>query len=172
MPDRDGVRRPPEAPEIERRILLTRLQIVGLPILALFPLLALVGAFGLDLAERTSRGSGLEVAVEYPSRARLRSGGSLVVEVRNDSDGHVDGVTVLVERNYLDGFSEVAFAPSATALTETHYRIDLGRLDVGETLAVTADLRPREYWRHRGTVSVSAEGIDTIEIELSSFVFP
>lgn len=172
MAQGEAARQPPDAPEIERRVLLTRLQAVGLPVLALIPILALAGVFGLERNQRASQGGVLELEVKYPGRARFRSSGSLAIEVRNRLDRPVEGVTVLVDRSYVEAFEQVTFSPSSDELTETNYAIAIGRLEKGATRAVTADLRPRKYWLHRGIVAVSAAGVDTIDIDFSTFVFP
>jgi hypothetical protein len=172
MPQGQSTRQPPQAPEIERRILLTRLQAIGLPILLLVPLLALAGVFGLSRGQRSAQGNGLSIDVEYPSRARVRASDSLAVTVRNELDQAVDGVAVRIDREYVDSFAQVDFAPSVSSLSEASYSVDLGRLPAGATRAVTVRLSPRDQWLRQGFVSVSGDGIEESTVEFATFVFP
>jgi hypothetical protein len=172
MSQRQSSREPPRPPEIERRILLTRLQVIGLPILALVPLLALAGVFGLSRGQRSVQENGLVLDVEYPSRARLRASDWLAVTVSNGLDEAVDGVVVRVDRQYVDSFAQVDFTPAVSSVGETDYSIDLGRLPAGGSRAVTVRLTPREKWRREGSVSVFGDGTLESTVEFATFVFP
>lgn len=171
MPENHGKAQPPKAPEVERRVKLTRLQQLGMPLIALFPLLALLGIFGISSGERTSSGGSLSLSVDYPSRTRLRSGVMMVIEVSNRGGVDIEGVTVGVERDYVDRFTNVSFNPSVAAVSERYFEVELGALAPGAVSVVSVELEPSDYWRHEGTVRVTAGGDET-SVVIETFVFP
>jgi hypothetical protein len=172
MAQRQQGREPPKAPEIERRVRFTRLHAIGLPIIALIPLLAVAGVFGPSSGHRDAQGGALSVEVDYPRRARLRAGASLAITVRNELDRALAGVVVEVEREYVDSFSEVDFTPSVDSADDRVYRIEVGRLSAGASRAVSVQLSPLEYWRLAGAVSAFADGAEELTVPFTTFVFP
>lgn len=167
-----AVPQPPEPPEIERRLLLTRLQMVGLPVIVLIPVLALAGVFGLSQGERSEASGALEITVQYPNRTRLRTTAALVIEVGNAGDRAIDDATMLVDRAYIDSFEQVTFTPSISSVSEDRYRIDLGEIPAGATRLVKAGMRAQAYWLRSGTVTVIGEDVEETAVEVSTFVFP
>ncbi|MEX2536688.1 MAG: hypothetical protein WD273_13915 [Trueperaceae bacterium] len=172
MSPEQEIPQPPEAPQIERRINLSRDQLIGIPILVLIPLLALFGVFGVSESRGTREGESVALAVEYSSRTRLRAAHSLVIEVTNRLDRPLTGVVVEVDRNYVEKFSQATFTPSASTVNETAYRVDLDPIPASATRVVTVDLKPVRYWSHSGTVTVSATESNEVEFEFATFVFP
>lgn len=163
---------PPQPPEIKQRINLSRQQLIGLPLLILIPVLALFGVFGMTQGRGVQEGEALELSVDYTTRTRLRADYTLIIEVRNRLERPLDGVTVEIDRDYLEGFSEVEFTPSATTVTDDTYRIDLGTIPAAATRIVDGDLVPTSYWSHHGSVTVSASETEAVEFAIATFVFP
>lgn len=158
---------PPPAPEMRRGIRLYPHQWVGIPILALLPLLALLGVFGKTRDARTSTGPVLEIRAEYPARMRYKMLDDVAVRVGNRSGAPLDSVTVHFEESHLAGFSNVTFTPQASEV----YRVTLGRLDPGEERAVAVEVQAERYGRWTGAI-VAATGNDTAAVEVSTLVFP
>lgn len=171
MPEKRGKTQPPQAPEVERRLRLNRLQRLGMPLIALFPLLALLGVFGISSGHRTSSGESISLAVDFPSRTRLRSGAAMVIEVSNRGGVTIEGVTVGVERDYVERFTNVSFNPAVAAVSERYFEVELGALAPGAVSVVAVELEPSDYWRHEGKVRVTAGGDET-SVVVETFVFP
>ena len=158
---------PPPAPGMRRHIRLYPHQWVGIPILALLPVLAVLGVFGQTGDARTSTGPVLEIRAEYPSRMRYKTLGDIAVRVGNRSGTPLDSVIVNLEESHLAGFSNVTFTPQAN---EAH-RVTLGRLDPGEEGSVAVEVTAERYGRWTGAI-VAAAGSDTAAVEVSTLVFP
>jgi hypothetical protein len=167
-----NVPRPPQAPKIDRKLVLDPLQAIGVPLLALIPILALAGLFGIDVEQRSGDSGVLSVNVEYPARTRLQTSGTLTIEVGNSGEQSLTGVTVGVERDYVEAFSEVSFTPSAAGISDDQYVVDLGEVPAGAWRRVVLEFSPQRYWRQRGTVNVSVEGGDSASVDVSTFVYP
>ncbi|CAN5653106.1 hypothetical protein BH23GEM6_BH23GEM6_11800 [soil metagenome] len=111
---------PPPAPHLPRRVHLYRYQWFGLPLLALFPILALFGFFG-DTTQR------VEARSEkwywwmsfYPDRQRIGQKRDTEVRIKNASSDHVDTVRVSFDPHYVDRFSTVSFVPTIGAAART-----------------------------------------------------
>ncbi|HEX7004110.1 MAG TPA: hypothetical protein VF168_07975 [Trueperaceae bacterium] len=157
---------------MEQRGNLSMFQRFGLPLMVLLPLLALFGVFGVTFERTGASSERLELHVRHSTRTRLRAPHLLTVEVTNRGQSPLEGVTVVVDREYVDAFSNVAFTPQASEVTPDEYRIELGTIAASATRLVTADMTPAAYWRHEGIISASAEGVEPVEVAVATFVFP
>jgi hypothetical protein len=163
---------PPRPPEIERRIQLSRVQQIGIPLLLLFPILALFGVFGNTLGTATNTSGPIELTVEYPNRTRYQARQAIEIAVRNTTDQALTGVTVNLDRDYLDAFEDVTFTPEVTAITDAAYHVDLTDLPPGDVRYLTVELRPHSYWAHQGTISAGSPEAESTDVEVRTFVFP
>jgi hypothetical protein len=175
MDARSSQREPPRAAPIDAprapigapRWVLTRKQWVGLPILALIPLLAMFGVFGERMATITTATPSLGVRVSYPDRLRYRQSERLEVAVTNRSARALDSVRVSLDTAYLARFQSVRVAPAP----RTPYDVWLAHVGPGETRLVLVDLTGDAYWRHTGSLGVTM-GDERAAVRVSSLVFP
>ncbi|MEP7294119.1 MAG: hypothetical protein ABI835_20190 [Chloroflexota bacterium] len=75
-----------QPPEIRRRISMYPLQIIGMSLIALIPLVALVGVFGERQAAVESSSAAFTLQAEYPDLFRFKTENNLIVKVRNRTD--------------------------------------------------------------------------------------
>lgn len=173
MSDAKSVPQPPQPPEFERRLQFHLTQLIGVPLLALLPILAAFGVFGTLRDEARVQTAVLELQVRYPTRFRYKTVEPLEVEVRNLLSEPLPTVVVRLETDYLSAFSSVQITPSPTSLTEEVYEVTLAEVQPGETRLVSLELQAQDYWRHRGAISATAEGdAEAAEVEVASFVIP
>jgi len=95
MPDSER-RGPPEPPPGTARLRLTRLQLFGLPVLFLVPILALFGLLGEHFTTAHARGAGVALDARYPDRAHYRQPLSMRLHVRNETTTRMDTVTIVL----------------------------------------------------------------------------
>ena len=172
MPPQQEIPQPPQPPDVKQRVNLARKQLIGLPLLVLIPVLALFGVFGVSQGSGVQEGESIALSVDYTTRTRLRAKHTLLIEVTNRLERPLEGVTVEIGRDYIDGFSQVAFTPSASTVTESHYRFELGTLPASATRLINGDMVPADYWTHSGSVTASVSGTETIEVGFATFVYP
>jgi hypothetical protein len=166
------VPQPPEPPEIKRRLQLNATQLIGIPLLALMPLLALLGVFGLAQGEARSEQGSLALRVSYPERTRYSMTQPLVIEVRNIGTVSLDTVVVRLDTDYLSAFSQVELTPTPTRVTAEVYEVTLSDIQPGETRIVSTDVQAHAYWRQRGSISATPGGGEATGVMVSTFVFP
>jgi hypothetical protein len=164
---REQAPRPTDPPTVERHVVLTAKQRIGVPFIAAVPLLALLGVFGESSNTVSVRSASFEVRASYPARFRYRQIQALRVDVRNISRLPLDTVKVSVDTAYVSRFSSVRFDPAPTAA----YVVPVTHLRPGEHGLVSAELWGEQYGRHRGRIAVTALG-DSVAISISTFVFP
>lgn len=159
---------PPEPPELRRRLRLGRIQLIGVPLLFVLPVLALLDVFGDRVGQATVRSAELELRVEWPTHTRHEQIGEITMVVRNASTRVLDTVTVAVDRGYLAAFSGRAVTPGASQAWE----VELAGLHPGEARHVVVELDARYGGRHAGPVIATAGGADTARVMLDTFIFP
>lgn len=159
---------PPDAPDMERRVRLYPRQAAGLIVLALVPILAMLGLAGEHRTERAAASSMLQVTVEYPTRMRVTRHGVLRIEATNRSGGHLGPVRVLLPASYRSGFADRELTRTATPDGE----IVLPALGPREAGTVQVDLLAHRAGRHTGPLRViPAEG-EPLTIPLRTFILP
>ena len=167
-----GVPHPPEAPEIERKLQFYRLQMIGVPLIMLIPVLALAGLFGITRSSAYDSGSRLSLEVQYPARLRYAMRNPLQAVVRNTSDEPLKNVIVKFERAYIEGFSEVTFTPQPKTVTQDHYEVELSEIAPGETRIVAAEVKAEAYGSYQGTVAVDVQGKEEAQCAVETVLFP
>ena len=162
-----GPDRPPEAPEIERRISLTAKQRMGLPLLAAVPLLALLGLLGEQSRTVHAASASFTVDVTYPLRFRYRQIQPLRVSVRNTWRDTIDTARVSFDTAYISRFSSVRFDPSVTSA----YVVPITHLTPLASGLASVELWGERYGMHHGTITVSTS-TESITVGIATFVFP
>jgi hypothetical protein len=157
----------PRAPTDTPHIRLTGKQKVGLPLLALIPILAMLGVFGNSTNTIAVASPAVGIAVTYPERMRYRQTEPLEISVVNRGARTLDSVLVLVDTSYLSRFIGVHGNPAPTM----DFAIPLYSVQPGESRLISIELTGDRYWRHPGTVIV-ATGAERTTVTLSTLVFP
>lgn len=163
---------PPKAPDVRRRATFHLVQAIGVPLLALIPLLALFQVFGTTQGEARASDGPLTVEVTHPGRFRYKTILPLEVTVRNTGDTALSGVTVFLETDYVEHFSTVTFTPSPQRVSDEAYVIDLGEIPPGESRVVDGMVQAERYWGASGRITVASDGPERAELEVATFVFP
>jgi hypothetical protein len=168
MPKRDP--EPPGAPSVDRRLRVDSRQGAAWLLLALVPMLALVGAFGQQVAIVEAGAGELDIRVEYPERTRYRLTELLVVEVTPRSD--LEQVEVAIASDYLDRFASVSATPEIHAIRDGEALMDVGSVTGGTTRRITVELQADRYWLSDGWLEIRSGGAVLQRIVLRTFVFP
>lgn len=163
---------PPHPPQISRRARLGALQLVGVPLLAVLPLLALFNAFGPASATTTATGPDLSLAVTHPSRVRHGAPTHLEVAATNTGQQPLPLVELRFDRAYLETFRDVAFTPEVARVTPDAMVVELRDLAPGESRSVRLEFTPAGYWRHGGAVTGSGQELEPVRAEVSTLVLP
>jgi hypothetical protein len=158
---------PPKPPEIDRRLRLSRAQLIGMPLIALFPALALAGVFGEGWDHREVRGRTITLAVDFATRFRVTPKKPMIVRVDNHSNAEIDTVRVEFDSAYVEAFSPAEFNPA----TEDAYVVALTALKAGESRRIRVDLTAARVGRQRGRIVARVPG-DSAAMQVHTFVFP
>lgn len=157
----------PHAPTDTPSVRLTRKQKLGLPLLALVPLLALFGVFGDSQKTIVIASPSLGITINYPERMRYRQSERLDISVVNRGSHVLDTVLLSVDTSYLSRFIDVRGNSSPTK----DFSVPLLAMRPGEARLVTIELTGDRYWRHPATVSATS-GLERTTVAFSTFVFP
>lgn len=163
----DEISGPPQPPAIRSRLIFTRKQIVGIPLILAVPILAVLGVFGERHEVMHTSSASLDMTLSYPERFHYRQVLSLRADIRNVSAHPLDTVKVSFDTAYIGHFSSVRFDPPAREA----YVVDLLGVKPGESRRVAVELWGQDYGRHRGRV-VARAGSDSIVTRFSTLVFP
>lgn len=106
-PKTDDELRPPQAPEIDRRIVLRPAHATGALLLLLIVTLALTGLFDHESAELRQTVGDAEIVITYPTRLRVKNHG--VIEVRLQG-APMDSLRIAIDDAYLRSFDSYAYA--------------------------------------------------------------
>ena len=163
---------PPAPPELYKRLRFFRHQVAGILLMLLIVGAAALGFFGKSEARVSADREGLQLTVDHVSKIRHRMVGPLEVTVTNSSAEAVTGVTVLIDRQYLDEFSRVVFTPSPTYLTDDRAVFELGDLAPGESTVISGEVQSDGFGQHGGQVHALADHLDPLVTTISTFSFP
>ena len=140
---------------------------MGIPLLAVIPLLTLLGVFGEGRATTRVVSPTVEMRVVYPSRLRYRQIGLLEVAVRNVSGHALDTIALSLDTAYVTRFSSVRIEPAPRLA----YTVALTAVKPQETRLVAAELWGQDYGSHAGHVVATTSG-DSVSSPIHTFVFP
>jgi len=157
----------PSPPRIPPKLRLHPSELLGIPLIAALPLLALLGVFGPEQQAVQRRSGDIEWSVEYPSRIRYAKIERITVHLENRGETPVSEIRLGFDPGYIHAFADVVFDPEATS----PYLVNIPELGPGESRLVAVQLTAEEYGPRQGWVSVSAGG-NSATAELSTFVFP
>ena len=158
---------PAPPPDTDRKLELNWAQLIGLPALALIPVLALLGFFGEHWETSAADGAHVHARVEYPDRFRARLTKPITVTIENRSRSPYDSVEVSFDSAYVGRFRAVNIMPSPTEA----YVVSITDVKPGETKRVHMELDADQVGRHSGRVVVRARG-DSAVIPIRTTVFP
>jgi hypothetical protein len=158
-PSRD-VPQPPQPPKFERKLHFYPFQLIGIPILFLIPILALFGVFGKTSTSVENSGSGLSLHVDYANRVLYQDTDGTEIRVQNTSDQPYPMLTVAIEKQFLDNYSDISFMPEIDEITNDAYFIRFEDVQPGETHIVKFDSKGKVAGQHRGMIIVNAGGED------------
>src|SRR4051812_29099990 len=147
-----GSAEPPRAPEIRRRLALTRKQSIGLPLLAAIPILSLLGLFGERRSEAHAASRSIAMTIRYPARFRYRQGESLAIALRNASEQVIDTIQVSLDTAYISRFSSARIEPAPRIA----FVVPLIDVRPGESRLISAELWGERYGRHQGRIAATA----------------
>jgi len=158
---------PAAPPPTTRRLALTRKQQLGLPLLALIPILTLFGFFGERSATVHASSAAIAMSVRYPERFRYRQVQPLEITVRNSSSHAIDTIEVSLDTAYITRFSSVRIMPDP----DRAFVVQLIAVRPGESRLVAAELWGEQYGRHRGRIVVRTPN-DSAAVIVQTLVFP
>jgi hypothetical protein len=167
----------PQPPHFQRRLNIAPLQLLGIPLLAILPILALFGVFGQSTGVVEASNGALYMRVEYVTRSRYRMQEPLRVTIGNRGESSPDSampvtITVAFERGYLDHFADIQFSPDVDAITEREYQVELRDVQPGETRIIDVELRGNHYWQKSGTISASIGNEQAVTVTVRTTIFP
>lgn len=153
------------------------MHLVGMSVVALLPLLAVFGVFGINRATTTATSETLAVRVAHPSVQRFKVRQPLRITVTNTAATALPVIEVALSVPYVFAFSDVALTPSPDHIDGDTYVFELSDIAPGETRTIATEMQAQLYWRHRGSVSWRAldEGgrsLDGGSLEFTTMVWP
>jgi hypothetical protein len=81
-------------------------------------------------------------------------------------------ITVSIDRDYLDHFSDVSFVPEVDRVLVDAAEVDLPEVSSGGSRLVTVHMQGEHYWRQDGTITATLVGGTPITVEVSTTIFP
>lgn len=165
---------PPAPPPFPRKIQLHRVQLIGMPILMLVPLLAILGVFGETFTTTQAQSDRLTVRVQYATRYRYKMTNPVEVTVHNTSTAPLATVEVRFAKAYIDQFSDPVFTPQVETITDQFYIVQLRDLQPEETQVVTVSLQGERYGRHQGVIIIAdtADPAHELATPIATWIFP
>jgi hypothetical protein len=145
---------------------------VGLGVILLVPLLAVAGVFGPTQKSITAQDAGLRLEVSYPARMRYLTINELRIKIQNTTAVAAPLITVVVDRQFLENFAELALEPSADQITAEGYVIELREVPAQAERHILISFRARGHFGHSGWVRAIAEDQPALTVPMSVFVFP
>ena len=166
------VSQPPQPPQVARKLRFHVLQLVGMPLMMLIPVLALFGVFGETVHEVTESSQELEMHVRFPARFRYKMIDSVTVSLRNTSDQPIKTVHIAFDRAYVESFSTVTFTPSVEQITETVYIVELTDLQPGQVQIASLSIQAEKYGNHQGAITATQDGDPGLQAHITTLTFP
>jgi hypothetical protein len=180
MTNRENLKRPPPAqdpeppkpPPLQRKLQFHRVQLIGVPLLMVLPVLGLLGFFGETITTVSAANPQLSMQIEYSTRYRYKMINDMNVTITNLTEQAPVTVTVEFDRSYIDQFSTVTFTPSVERITGEVYEVELRELEAGGTQVIEVELQGEKYWHHTGSVSASLPDGEPVQIAVGTTIYP
>ena len=144
-----------------------RIELVGIILLALLPLLAVLGVFGPASGEGQASGGQLQVRVEHPTLMRFQNLERLRIVVTNEGAESVQDIRIAIDPDYVEAFSGASFEPQP----DQPYSFEVAELRPGEQRLFTTELTANEFGRHEGRLTFESPGAAGTA-QFHTFVFP
>jgi hypothetical protein len=141
--------------------------LVGFPLIALIPALAMAGVFGERWATAEAAGTRVRARVEFPSRFRARVSKPMIVTIENRSAASIDTVDVVFDSAYVERFASINFVPEPRAA----YVVSVTDVKPGEMRRVHLELEGDLVGRHTGRILVRTRD-DSTALVVRTTVFP
>jgi hypothetical protein len=161
-----SLKEPPQPPEIPRRFRLHKHQMIGLPLIALLPILALFRVFGDGVEITNASTPSLRVDIEYPQKFKFKQTKVVRVKVTNLSGSTIDTVNVSLDTAYMSRFKYGSITPEP----KRAYVVELTELQPQEKEEVVVEIEGRNYGEQRGTIMVATE-TDTIRRPITTYIY-
>lgn len=158
---------PSDVPRVAPRLHFRKLEQIGVAVIACFPLLAVVGAFGPNTAETRARTASLEVEVAAPRLTRVSLEAELVATIRNRDTTPKGPVSVSLTPTYLDDAEKSLLLPQPL----TSYAFLLPELQPGEVRSIRVEFKP-DRWGVRSGGLMLESGDERIVVPLKTVVLP
>jgi hypothetical protein len=162
---------PPKPPEIKREISFYRNQMIGLPIIALLPLLALFKVFDTSLDTVKSSNEGLSLSVRYPTKIRNRTIEPMQITVTNETGVEQKELEVHVSRGFVEKFKQIKFEPDVDDIERDSYVVQLKDVKPGEERTIDMDIETDMVGTHDCRVWAST-GDEEASASFKTFVYP
>lgn len=165
---------PPHPPRYRREVRLGALEWIGIPALALLPVLALSGALGPSSARMVVQApDALWMDVSHPSRLRHLGTGELVVSVTNTGAKGTQALAIGFDEDYLAHFSSIEALPAPEAFRSGRAWVSLPTLAPGERTSVRVRLEPNDWGQLPGWVELGRPGQRALaRLDFSTLVLP
>ncbi len=173
MPATDAIE-PPQPPTYRRVVRLGALEWVGIPLLAVLPLLSLTGLLGPSQGRLSVEAPGpLTLELTHPSRLRHKGGGALEIVVINTGTQPAQALSVALDAAYLSRFSRAEATPAAEDIAEGRVRVPLPPLEPGARTNVHLRLEAKDWGRLPGWVELgTAQRPALARLDFSTLVLP
>ncbi len=146
---------PRPSPAYRRVVRIGPLEGIGIPALALLPLLSLLNALGPTDARLYAVAEGtLSVDLIHPSRLRHHGTGELVIAVTNGGTQAARDLVVALDETYLARFARTDTTPAPAAIASGRVRVPLPPLAPGERASVRVRLEADDWGRLPGWVEL------------------
>jgi hypothetical protein len=163
---------PPQPPSVTRKFQFHLIQLIGMPLIILVPVLAMLGVFGETLDSVMVSNPQLEMHVEYPARFRYKMIDSVRVSLLNISTRLIPTVRVEFDQAYVEEFSTVTFTPSVKHITDSVYMVEITDLEPGETRVISVTIQAEKNGRHEGTITATPENSAGLQVSIVTVTFP
>ncbi|MCC6453905.1 MAG: hypothetical protein IT328_03075 [Caldilineaceae bacterium] len=171
-PENGADKEVPQPPPFQRKLQIGPVQLIGIPLLAILPILALFGIFDSGMATAHAANDELALQVDYISHYRYTMRDTMTVAVTNLSKQAPATINVAFDRDYLAHFSEINFVPAAEQITDEVYVVEVAGMESGETRLVKLELLGEGYWTQEGTISASLFDGKPVTVTVSTTTYP
>jgi hypothetical protein len=159
MPPKSPLPLPRPPSSYARVVRLGALEWVGIPLLALLPVLSLASLLGPSEGHLDGEAPGaLAVNLTHPSRLRHQGTGELVVAVTNTGNQPTQDLVVALDEAYLSRFQRAEATPAPSAIVDGRVRVSLPPLAPGERASVRVHLEADDWGLLPGWVELGGAG--------------
>lgn len=160
---------PPAPPEIRHRLAMPRRQWIALALIAIVPVLALLGVFGITRDRASATSGALRLEVDYPSRLRHKVLDRIELLVTNVGPHVIDSAEVAIDTAYLAHFSDVTVTPTPP---ERAFVVPVAGLAPGGHVTIVVQVRAEGPGRHTGTLEARRPRSAGARVPVATLVFP